>query len=137
MKIHDHVKILGGMTEFVGQTGVITDIEDDGLTKLYRVSLDEPINIEGIGEVEDDLWAAEFLEVERNLQSKGSDVKYGNITVQLTGEDGNAFAIVGRVMSALRRNGVPVEEQKQFMHEATSGDYNNLLATCMKWVDVR
>jgi hypothetical protein len=40
------------------------------------------------------------------------------------------------VQRALRRARVPQEEIKQFQLEATSGDYDNLLQTCMRWVDV-
>ncbi len=59
-----------------------------------------------------------------------------NITVKLVGEDGNAFAILGRVRQALRDAGVPKEEEDKFIQEAKSGDYDQLLCTCMKWVDV-
>jgi len=65
-----------------------------------------------------------------------SDVKYPEIEVQLTGEDGNAFYILGKVKKALERNGVSKEEVEEFLTEAKSGDYDNLLQTCMKWVDV-
>ena len=64
------------------------------------------------------------------------EVRYPNVTVELVGQDGNAFAILGRVRQALRRAGVSREEQDAFTAEATSGDYNDLLATCMRWVDV-
>ncbi len=64
------------------------------------------------------------------------DVKYPDITVKLAGEDGNAFAIIGRVSKALRQADVPKEEVDQFREEAMSGDYDNLLVTAMKWVDV-
>jgi hypothetical protein len=63
-------------------------------------------------------------------------IKYPNIKVQLSGEDGNAFAIIGRCRQAMRRAGVPTEEVTKFCNEATAGDYNHLLQTCMKWVDV-
>lgn len=62
--------------------------------------------------------------------------KYPKIKVRLTGTDGNAFAIMGKVKSALTRAGVTADECREFMTEATSGDYNHLLATCMKWVEV-
>jgi len=65
------------------------------------------------------------------------DCKYPDIVVQLTGEDGNAFAILGRVSQALRRGGVPKEERDKFFAEAQSGDYDNLLVTCMRWVNVQ
>jgi len=56
-------------------------------------------------------------------------------TVKLVGEDGNAFAILGRVKRALVKAGMQ-EEAKAFMEEATAGDYNHLLATVQKYVDV-
>jgi hypothetical protein len=58
------------------------------------------------------------------------------ITVQLTGIDGNAFAVIGTVTRALRRAGVSKEERDQSTKEAMSGDYDNVLATCFKWVEV-
>ena len=63
--------------------------------------------------------------------------KYPDITVQLSGRDGNAFAIIGRVSQALRRNKIDNTTIEQFQQEATSGDYDNVLQTCMKWVDVQ
>lgn len=63
-------------------------------------------------------------------------IKYPNIKVKLVGNDGNAFAILGHMRAALRKAHVPAEEIKQFMNEAMAGDYNALLGTCMKWVDV-
>jgi hypothetical protein len=64
------------------------------------------------------------------------ETKYPDVKVKLVGEDGNAFAILGRVRAALRHAKVSQEEIEKFTTEATSGDYDNLLATCMKWVDV-
>jgi hypothetical protein len=62
--------------------------------------------------------------------------KYPNVTVRLIGTDGNAAAIIGKVQGALRRAKVPPDEIKRFQDEATSGDYDNVLATAMRWVDV-
>ena len=56
-------------------------------------------------------------------------------TVKLIGEDGNAFAILGKVSKALKKAGL-TEEAKKYMEEATSGDYNHLLAVTMEYVDV-
>ncbi len=67
---------------------------------------------------------------------KGNVMKYPDVHVKLVGEDGNAFAILGRVMKALRKAGVPKEERDKFNAEATSGDYDFLLMTVQKWVDV-
>jgi hypothetical protein len=58
------------------------------------------------------------------------------VVVQLTGEDGNAFAILGRVQRALVKAGADREDIKAFQSEATSGDYDDLLATVQRWVEV-
>ena len=55
-----------------------------------------------------------------------------NIHLKLTGEDGNAFFILGRARQAVRR-ARRSDLWEQFNKEATSGDYTNLLATCMKY----
>ena len=65
-----------------------------------------------------------------------TDVRYPEIHVQLTGNDGNAFAVLGQIRAALRHAGVEQSEITAFMQEATDGDYDHLLATCMAWVDV-
>jgi hypothetical protein len=64
------------------------------------------------------------------------DVLYPNIEVELVGRDGNAFAIMGRVSKALEDNGVSKKETKKFLDECMSGDYDHLLQTCLKWVNV-
>ena len=63
-----------------------------------------------------------------------SQPRYPQVQVQLTGQDGNAFAILGRT-AALRAAGVPSEEIDAYFAEATSGDYDHLLQTTMAWVD--
>ena len=63
-------------------------------------------------------------------------MKYPNIEVQLTGKNGNAFAIIGAVSKALRQSGVNKDEIEKFIDEAMSADYDNLLVTCINWVDV-
>lgn len=62
--------------------------------------------------------------------------KYPYIEVQLTGEDGNAFAVLGKVLRAMRKAGVPETERDEFRNEAMSGDYDHLLGTCMRYVEV-
>ena len=63
-------------------------------------------------------------------------IKYPEIKVQLTGTDGNVFAVLGKVIKVLKDNGVPQKEIDAFWEEATSGDYDTALATCMKWIEV-
>jgi hypothetical protein len=64
-------------------------------------------------------------------------MKYPNISVKLTGNDGNAFSILGSVRKSLKNGGVSSDEIDLFMKEAMSGDYDNLLQTCCKWVKVK
>ena len=63
-------------------------------------------------------------------------VRFPEVSVQLTGEDGNAFAILSKVQKALRRGGASGEAIDEFMTEARSGDYDHLLQTAMRWVAV-
>jgi len=63
-------------------------------------------------------------------------VKYPEIKVQLTGQDGNAFAIMGAVSRELRKAGVSKEEINEYTKQSMSGDYDNLLRTAMEWVEV-
>lgn len=61
--------------------------------------------------------------------------KHPDVTVKLVGEDGNAFSILGRVSSALKKAGY-YESAEEYMEEATSGDYHHLLAVSMDYVSV-
>lgn len=53
---------------------------------------------------------------------------------RLTGEDGNAFAILGRVTRAMRKAGQG-HLVAEMMKKATAGDYNHLLATVQEYVE--
>jgi hypothetical protein len=61
-------------------------------------------------------------------------MRYPEIQVQLTGKDGNAFAILGRVQQAMRRAGLSDAIVAEYVAEATSGDYDHVLQTTMRWV---
>ena len=65
-----------------------------------------------------------------------TNIKPHEISVQLSGQDGNACMILGLCKRAVQRVHLPQEEIDQFMKEAMSGDYNHLLATTMAWFDV-
>lgn len=60
-----------------------------------------------------------------------------DVKVQLSGNDGNAFAVMGAVKSALKKAGASKEELDQYLSESMSGDYDNLLRVAMEWVKVR
>lgn len=64
------------------------------------------------------------------------ETRYPEIEVQLTGNDGNAFAIMGAVRKALRRANVSPDEIDEYTKQSQSGDYDNLLFVAMSWVTV-
>ena len=55
--------------------------------------------------------------------------------IDLNNQDGNAFAIIGAVRKALKREGADLEYIDKYKNEATSGDYDNLLQVTMKYID--
>ena len=48
-----------------------------------------------------------------------TETRHPEIEVDLSGEDGNAFAIIDRTTKALRRGGVPRDEIDAFRAELT------------------
>jgi hypothetical protein len=62
--------------------------------------------------------------------------KYPDISVELAGSDGNAFAVMAKVGNALQRNKVPQDEVEMYYAESMSGDYDHLIRTAMRWVEI-
>jgi hypothetical protein len=62
--------------------------------------------------------------------------RYPRVKVQLTGPNGGFDATVVAVQKAMRRAGVPLPELSNFYQDATADDGDNLLSTCLRWVDV-
>jgi hypothetical protein len=62
--------------------------------------------------------------------------RYPKVEVQLSGEDGNAFFIIGRTTKALRQGGATAEDIAEYQEDAMSGDYDHVLQTTMSWVNV-
>lgn len=58
------------------------------------------------------------------------------VEVQLSGNDGNAYAIMASVKKALVKAGATPEEVNQYLTESMGGDYDNLLRVAMDWVEV-
>lgn len=66
-----------------------------------------------------------------------NEVKYPEITVELIGQNGNIFNLIGICTRAMRRAKVSMEECNRFVDEVTSAkNYNEALAVIMRWVDV-
>ena len=61
--------------------------------------------------------------------------RFPHVYVKLIGEDGNAYAILSRVRAALREGGATNEQVKEFLAEATRGNYDHLLQTVLAWVN--
>ena len=57
-------------------------------------------------------------------------------TVKLVGENGNAYGIMGRVKRALRSAGADQEYITKYLQESMTGDYDHLLQTALKYVEV-
>lgn len=53
------------MAAFIGKTGEIIGREGGGEWLAYRVRLDRPVHVEGVGEVTDDFWEGELLRAVR------------------------------------------------------------------------
>jgi hypothetical protein len=56
--------------------------------------------------------------------------------VELVGHNGDAFAIMGKVSKALYNEGADKEYIDKYREEAMSGNYDDLLITTMKYVNV-
>jgi hypothetical protein len=62
--------------------------------------------------------------------------RYPDVQVRLTGTDGNAFAVIGLVRTAIR-SAHGTEAADEFSHAAMqSGSYDELLRFVMRTVDV-
>ena len=64
------------------------------------------------------------------------DVKYPEVIVDLSFVSHNTFNILGIVSNAMRDYGVHELEIQTFYGEAMSGNYDQLLFTCSRWVTI-
>lgn len=56
--------------------------------------------------------------------------------LELVGEDGNAFAILGKAQRVAKGAGWDKDKIKEFLDEAMSGNYDHLLQICHKYFDI-
>ena len=84
------------------------------------------------GEAEDEL-RDDLLEI---LEEAVEGGLYKHVEVNMRGVSGNALVIVGAVKQALHRAGAPKEHIQAFVGFALCDDYENVLATCNKWVSI-
>jgi len=65
-----------------------------------------------------------------------ANTTYPDITVQLSGTDGNAFSVIGKVKKAIR-SAEGSDAARRFSEQAMqSGSYDELLQFCMSTVNV-
>jgi hypothetical protein len=62
-------------------------------------------------------------------------VRFPDVTVQLSNEDGNVFAIIGRVSGALRRAGHPAEADAFAREAMAQPSYDAVLQLVMRTVE--
>lgn len=61
--------------------------------------------------------------------------KYPRVKVEVMGHHGGFYPTVTAVQAAMRSAGVPRQELSNFYQDA-AGTGDNLLRTCLRWVDV-
>ena len=93
-----------------------------------------------------DAEAQEFLrQAKQYAQEHPKTLAYDKPEVQLSGEDGNVYLIIGRVVKALTHLGDPksderqagIEAGKEFQDRAfASESYDQVLELCFEYVEV-
>jgi hypothetical protein len=71
-----------------------------------------------------------------NAISIDNGPKYSRVKVQVTGPHAGFLSTVAAVQAAMRRAGVPLQELSNFYADAAEENEDNLLPTCLRWVDV-
>ncbi|WP_273281327.1 DUF6900 domain-containing protein [Pseudooceanicola atlanticus] len=74
-----------------------------------------------------------FMNPIQPSQPNPSAPLYPELHLRLIGEDGNAFAILGRAKRLMQTHGLKPAEIDRFLSQAKAGDYNHLLETCQRW----
>jgi len=121
-----------------GRSDVLIEVEDEAVMKMAA----HPMHINGKFSWDDD-YLANNREIipEEVVMSFFQDVaefpeELAKPKVKLIGEDGNVFAIIGRVKEALRRAGQK-DKAKEFVERATSAEsYNEVLVMLEEYVEV-
>jgi hypothetical protein len=71
-----------------------------------------------------------------NAINISSGPKYPRVKVQVVGAYGGFYPTVAVVQAAMRQAGIPLQELSNFCAEAAEAQEDNLLRTCLRWVDV-
>lgn len=69
--------------------------------------------------------------------SDATEIRFPDVIVQLTGQDGNVFFLAGQVSRSLRNAGATKADVDEFVHEVmTAENYDAALRVMMRWVTV-
>ncbi len=72
-----------------------------------------------------------------NKEDEIGKIKFPEIEVQLTGTDGNIFALMSKISRTLRENKVSKNIIDEFLKDIMdSSSYDESLSKIMKWVNV-
>ena len=70
------------------------------------------------------------------MSNETNPVTDETVTVEMRGPSGNAWAVMGNVVSALKRAG-KASLKDEYMKRAMSGDYENLLKVSGEYVRIK
>jgi len=70
------------------------------------------------------------------MSNEKNPVTDETVTVEMSGPSGNAWAVMGNVVAALKRAG-KASLKDEYMKRAMSGDYENLLKVSGEYVRIK
>ena len=112
-----------------------TVVDDDFLDKKYYDIEDDVLELFN-SVVKSWLYSDSDCQLnELDGSANSSKIENKKSKLKLVGTDGNAFAIMGKVIEALRKQNVSKDVVEQYKKDAMSGDYNKLLATSFKYCE--
>lgn len=111
--------------DYKAENGINNDWDDDedDDEDIDDEILDESFETEGLED--DEVWDDEDIDSE----------DYDEPKYTLVGCDGNAFAVMGYVTNAMKKEGKSQSEIRAYRTNAMASDYNNLLSVSMEVLD--
>jgi len=111
----------------------MSEYDEEFEEEYYCLDCGDPLDVEREG------WGSCNECVENNeeeIEVPSGENSITGLPLQLIGQDGNAFMILGLAQKALRRADLYDKFWNEYNEKATSGDYNKLLATTMEYFEV-
>ena len=127
----------------VGDTGTIVEFEEANSDRandpLVLIKMDNEQIVKDLAEWEGVLYLSNTPTTDGEHDYEGLDVieLAQKPALELSGKDGNAFMILGTARRVAKKAGWSKEKIDTVFAEATSGDYDHVLQTMMKYFDVK